>query len=995
MIHLHRTLTCVIFTVIFLVPACAAGQLINGDFSSGLTGWDTYGEVFLEEGRATLRTGGIYGAYDTSLYTTFIVSGNSLDFEYYFDVAATDDIVSPDYPSYPFDTFQLSLDAGNEGYFVEALPRVPLGEPVPFSLDISNFSAGTLLTLSFDLLDQDDGYTSIAAIDNVVDPITAVPEPETLILLGGGLMALYLKGRFRRCISRRSLVMLLFLIMIPGVGDAYGELIEENVDDMTRLDFTSPVFNTKTNTLSLSMVVSNISDTTIHTPLRVIITGISTPDVTVANPDGYTPDGLPYYDLTGDISDQELLPGEAGLSIKILFYNPRRIKFRWDQDVLAFIDVYTETGPVLENICLVPGEFPPVCEYNQYDFEAEEPEFDNLLGRQLPEMYRMEQVRVYAYDYEELPLRVVINDMEAAYNEAGFYYYRDLILQEGLNTISIDVTNEAGISISRDIRLNIDTLPPNIEINTPSAGAVVTNPDLIIEGRVDDPDVESISVIINYINSRNIPVLNGLFFANIPLQPGHNNITIEASDLPGNSMTANLDIVFAYSGSSAIAGHILDGPLGLPVAGAEVTIVPQDGYYKSVVSDKDGSYRVDEIKSGDVAIYVEKSGYEPENIRICAIGGDYSHVQDITLEPLSIPGTFTLTGQITNTAGQPVEGVSVSIRGASLNSVTDRNGIYLISGIPRTSFEADTSLTGYINEVVRVDADAFGTDTSVLIHNFILNSISYSTGIIYPEDGGYTDGFDIVVKGFISSGDRDAGVRVNGILANVYNGFFVANGIPLSDGINNITAEMINEAGTIATDTIEISSTPVITEGVLISAQEAGIVPLLLNVIIAGPSGVSFTDGNLSITGPSAAEVISEGQLHHTVLINEPGIYLITFNGIDSSGNTYRREFGFTGMTRGDAEAMLRQRWNEFKGYLTGSNMDDALSMISPETRERYREQFLSAGEGLSDFFGSMEDISLVTLSDNLAKARVERDDVTHYIWFARDIYGLWRIHKF
>ena len=52
---------------------------------------------------------------------------------------------------------------------------------------------------------------------------------------------------------------------------------------------------------------------------------------------------------------------------------------------------------------------------------------------------------MYAYDYEELPVSVTINDTDAFYDEEGFYYYSDLVLVEGLNTISIDVTNESGM----------------------------------------------------------------------------------------------------------------------------------------------------------------------------------------------------------------------------------------------------------------------------------------------------------------------------------------------------------------------------------------------------------------------------------------------------------------------------------------------------------------------------------------------------------------------
>ncbi len=994
MISLNRTITVLIIIIILLLPRHSAGQFINGDFSSGLTGWDTYGDVTADQGAAIMNTGGLYGAYVTSLYTTFVVSGDSLNFRYYFDISGVDDIQSPEFPSFPLDSFQVSLDDGNDNYLVEALSPAPTGDYVPFSLDISGFSQGTIVALSFDLIDQDDGFTSIAAVDDVIDPIAPVPEPGTLILLGSGLIGIFVINRYRRHVMRRLLIITLFTAIILGGGIAHGELIEENVDELARIDFTSPVFNTKTNTLSLNMVVTNVSDSLIHTPLKVIITGISTPDVTVANPDGYTQDGLPYFDLTGNIADHELSPGEASPAVKLLFYNPGRIKFRWDQDVLAFVDASTEAGPVLENICLVPGEFPPVCEFNQYDFEVEDPEFDRLLGRQLPEMYKNEQVRVYAYDYEELPLRVAINDTDAVYNADGFYYYSDLVLQHGLNIISIEVTNESGKNISRDIVLNIDTIPPDIEIIQPAAGSVVTSQELIIEGTVDDPAVDNVSLIENFINSKNIPVSDGRFSTDISLRSGHNNITIEASDLPGNSMSTNLDIVYAYSETSQVSGRILHGVIGLPVAGAMVTVIPQNGDHMSVMSDENGEYRIDGVRSGDVTILAEKYGYEPGDIRICALGEDSPPAHDIALKPVSLPGTFTLTGQIVNTAEQPLEGVAVSITGSSLITTSDRNGIYLISGIPRSSFEADALLNGYADERINVNANAFSSDTLVLTHNFILRGINYSIGISYPEDGALTDVDETVVKGFIRSGDIDAGVRVNGVLANVYNGYFTANGIPLSEGMNRITAEMLNESGIIVTDSIELFRAPDVTESIRIHAMEAGTAPLVLKVMVEASHGIIFTEGNLQIAGPAATQVLSDDPLHYRVLINEPGIYSVTFNGTDSKSNNYTGEFGFTGMTWTDADGMLKQLWSEFKDYIVSNNIEDALSMIIPETRGRYKEQFLMAGADLSDFFSTIGDIQLVTLSDNVAKARLYRDDVTHYIWFARDVYGLWKIHK-
>ena len=997
---MHRIITVsfyICFITVFLWTSSSFGQIINGDFSNGLSGWDSSGDVSTTtDGFAILRTGGVEGPYITFLSTNFIVAGDFLTFRYFFDKIGPDEIKYPDFPSFGPDFFQMNLSVDENNAFDISLEWNPTGGFVAHSVDISSIAIGTLVTLSFMLFDEDDGYVSVAAIDDVSDPVRPTPEPGTLLLLGSGLIGLFISCRYRAEVRRSFLCLFIgCVVLLSFNGIARGEWVETTVNDRVHLEFTAPIFNMKSSILTLDMTATNSSEAPLFTPLRIVITAISTPDVTVVNPDGYTPEGIPFFDMTPENTDTELSPGEKTPPKKISFYNPRRVKFRWDQDVVAFMDVAVEKGPVIYNLCLVPGEFPPACEFYGDDLDVENPEFARLQHNPLPEMYRYQQVRVYVFDNEDLPIRVDINGREAVYNEEMDYYYVTMILNDGLNPISILVINDSGLTVARELSLNIDSVPPHIDVMSLADGEIVTMPDQEIRGTVDDPDVTHVILTKDFLSVEDVPVYNGTFSRNVTLSLGHNNISIEATDMAGNSASCNLDIAYAYSGIGEITGHLYNRVLGLPVAGSVVTSISDSGHAITTVSDEEGNYSFEGVESGDVTLLIEKDDYESVRLEVFSPGGSVSYIQNVALTPVTSPDRWTLIGQVRDTGGLPLPGGRISIAGTLFAASSDSNGIYIIPGMPRESFIVEASHAGYEGASLVINSRMYSNTTTILTHDFILSEVINFIDIGSPASGEFVSGENLLVIGSVRSGGRDVGVRVNDIPAQVYDGYFMANDVPLVEGVNRIIAEMVDPSGTLQTDSVDVTLSQKDKAAVTLFAQEAGIVPAGISVEIDAAPGILFSEHGLEVIGPGAAEWFSEVPLQYRVFISEPGIYTLRFWGIDPMGNRYEDTFGFTGMVKGDMEDVLREIWARLKDNLIANNTEDALSLFTPETRWKFAAQFLLLGDRLADIFAQIGDIQLVSLSDNMAKTRVVEGDITHYVWFARDIYGLWKIHKF
>ncbi|MBI1926942.1 T9SS type A sorting domain-containing protein [Candidatus Poribacteria bacterium] len=103
-----------------------------------------------------------------------------------------------------------------------------------------------------------------------------------------------------------------------------------DVTSMSQLNTFGMRFNRRTGQLSMMATWKNMGADPFYPPLQMVIESITPPSVTVANPDGTTPAGKPYFDFSALIgSDGKLSPGETSGAKQLIFNNPTRVRFNF------------------------------------------------------------------------------------------------------------------------------------------------------------------------------------------------------------------------------------------------------------------------------------------------------------------------------------------------------------------------------------------------------------------------------------------------------------------------------------------------------------------------------------------------------------------------------------------------------------------------------------------------------------------------------------------
>lgn len=271
--------------------------------------------------------------------------------------------------------------------------------------------------------------------------------------------------------------------------------------------------------------------------------------------------------------------------------------------------------------------------------------------------------------------------------------------------------------------------------------------------------------------------------------------------------------------------------------------------------------------------------------------------------------------------------------------------------------------------------------------------------ITSPWDGEEINRAKAIVKGTFKSDIRDIGITVNGITAEIRENEWVANSVPLTVGLNNITATIKDSSGNSADASITVSASSA-TQTVTLSVNiTSGIAPLTTYFSVSTETLNPVVSYHLDFEGDGIIDYTGSSFENMSHTYTTEGIFYPTITVTDNQGNTGSDTIAVTILSKTEMDTLLKSKWEGMKGALTSRDIEKAMSHFLSASQQRYRNIFTSLLSVLPDIVADMQAIEMISLVSGVAEYRIRRmenvGEMTYYIYFVLDENGLWKIQQF
>lgn len=575
-------------------------------------------------------------------------------------------------------------------------------------------------------------------------------------------------------------------------------------------------------------------------------------------------------------------------------------------------------------------------------------------------------------------------------------------------TLSVGPGNGNGLD---QVGLYVDTVPPTVSISAPADGTYTNHnqPTLTLTYSDIGSGVDSTSVAVTN-GAAAVPVScqanadgsgatctptsalpDGIYTLSVTVRDYAGNtsqaatvsftvdtipptITITSplsTGAPNYTLTGNL----SEAGTLSVNGTLL--PLGAANSFSEALALHDGANNVSMIAtDLAGN-----VTTQTIVIYYSAAPLGPPSGSL------------VSFQP-GAPGYETLVGQ----AGAASSGEIVT--------VTDINTGAMATGTVNSdgSFSVNIQGAGTDNYSV-VLSTLFGNQSqTVYIH---ANDAPLAIQVMSPANGASINAGSIDVTGTYS-GPSDVGITVNGQPATLFDGRFVANGVPLTTGSNTLTVVATGEGGLTSSRTLTVTSLGAATLTLTASPTDtgndwlrvyfyysySGSAPLMMLQMSYNGNGSYYTISGGSIPSNNQDSNMAElGDVYST-----PGIYPATLIATDVNGVQYQAQVYIVMQDTAQMDAMFRTVWGDYTGALASGSKAAAMDTLDYTAQQKFGPVFDVLMPSMAGIVGSFSPLLTSSISTDTAEYAIHRtsngQDALFFVYFIKDNNGVWRLDE-